>query len=92
MLFVSNMHVLMKFKGGKVVTLLANGSMIDQGKTEQSYLEGESHEIVGESHIYKEKKTVLVEIDQGEDSEFVVLQFDQTGKARTTGKFDAFKE
>ena len=32
MLFVTNIHVLLKFKGGKAVTLLSNGNIVAQPK------------------------------------------------------------
>jgi len=39
MLFVSNNHVLLKFRGGKAVTLLSNGSIISQTERVQRALE-----------------------------------------------------
>ena len=59
MIFVSNIHVLLKFRGGKAVTLLSNGSIIPQDLRIQGYLE--NSKVIGESQIYKGKKTVLLE-------------------------------
>ena len=43
MLFVSNSHVLLKFRGGKAVVLLSNGSIISQRENRvQKFLEENS--------------------------------------------------
>ena len=65
MLFVSNTHVLLRLRGGKTVTLMANGSIIPQSSRVQKFLE-EHSKVVGESQIYKGRKTVLLEQCYGE--------------------------
>ena len=77
MLFVSNNHVLMKFRGGKTVTLLSNGCIVHQDKRVKRYLE-ENSTIVGESQISRSKKIVLLEQKYGVENEksvIVALQF-----------------
>ena len=83
MLFVSNNHVLMKFKGGKAVTLLSNGCIIHQTDRVQKVLE-DNCRVVGESQIFESKKTVLLEQEYGETLNkvrYVALQFESTGLA-----------
>lgn len=90
MLFVSNNHVLMKFRGGKAVTLLSNGCIIHQTDRVQRILE-ENTSVVGESQIFKGKKTVLLLQEYGETLEkerFVALQFNSEGLAELVGIFD----
>lgn len=64
MLFVTNTHVLVKFNGGKAVTLLSNGSIVSQPKRIQQHLE--DCEIIGESQFSEGKKNVLLEQKYGE--------------------------
>lgn len=83
----------MKFRGGKAVTLLSNGCISTQLKRVQDYLEKNS-KVVGESQIYRGKKTVLLEQeygDNGEKSKFVSLSFDSEGLANVVGIYDEFK-
>lgn len=94
MLFVSNNHVLMKFRGGKTATLLSNGCIIHQDKRVKRYLE-ENSTIIGESQISKGKKIVLLEQKYGVEAEkevVVALQFNSLGKAQVIATFDEFKE
>jgi len=70
MLFVSNVHVLLKFRGGKAVTLLSNGCILHQTDRVQRFLE-ENSQVIGESQIYKGKKTVLLEQEYGDNLEYV---------------------
>ncbi len=90
MLFVSNNHVLMKFKGGKAVTLLSNGCIIHQTDRVQKVLE-DNCRVVGESQVYESKKTVLLEQEYGDTlnkSRFVALQFESNGLAQIVGIFN----
>ena len=64
MYFVSNTHVLLKFNGGKAVTLLSNGSIVPQRPRVQRYLE--DSEVIGESQISNGKKNILLEQKYGE--------------------------
>ena len=93
MLFISNNHVLMKFRGGKSVTLLSNGSILHQEARIQVYLDQNS-KIVGESQIYKGKKTVLLEQKDGEESEkktrYIALQFDSFGIGKLVGIYNDY--
>ena len=94
MLFVSNNHVLMKFRGGKTVTLLSNGCIVHQEKRVQRYLE-ENSTIIGESQINRSKKIILLEQRYGVELEFsviVALEFNQLGKAQVLATFDQYKE
>jgi hypothetical protein len=90
MLFVSNVHILLKFRGGKTVTLLSNGCIIHQTDRVQRLLDTKS-KVIGESQIYKGVKTVLLEQAYGDTVELVrlvALQFDKTGLASVVGMFD----
>ena len=60
MLFVSNNHVLCQFRGGQAVTMLSNGSIIDQNDRMADHL-GVKSVIVGESVLQQGKKLVLLE-------------------------------
>ena len=60
MLFVTNNHILIKFKGGKAVTLLSNGNIVSQKAAVQKILDEQSV-VVGESQIIKGQKTILLE-------------------------------
>ena len=94
MLFVSNQHVFIKFRGGKIVTLLSNGSIIHQDDLIQALLE-KSTRFLGESQIFKGKKFLLLEEDYGEDARqevrYVALQFEPTGKARCVGIYESYE-
>ena len=72
MLFVSNNHVLLKFRGGKTVTLLSNGCIIHQEKRVKRYLE-ENSTIIGESQISKSKKIILLEQTYGLENDKSVI-------------------
>ena len=94
MLFVSNNHVLMKFRGGKTVTLLSNGCIVHQDKRVKRYLE-ENSTIIGESQISRSKKIVLLEQKYGVENEksvIVALQFNSLGRAQVVATFDEYKE
>ena len=69
MLFVSNNLVLMKFRGGKTVTLYSNGCILHQDKRVKRYLE-ENSRIVGESQIYRSKKILLIQQEYGEEKDW----------------------
>ena len=47
LLFISNYHILCKFRGGQTVTMLSNGSIVHQNEQVQRRLDASS--IVGES-------------------------------------------
>ena len=94
MLFVSNQHVLLKFRGGKAVTLLSNGDIIHQEKHNYSYLE-DAKRIIGESQVFNGKKTILLEQkygDKDEKSRHITMQFSERGKAILFGVFNDFKQ
>ena len=94
MIFVSNNHVLMRFRGGKTVTLLSNGCIVHQDKRVKRYLE-ENSKIVGESQISLSKKIVLLEQAYGEELEkfrHVALQFNSLGKAQVVAIFDQYRD
>ena len=94
MLFVTNSHVLVNFRGGKTITLLANGSIIHQESRIQDNLE-KSERVIGESQLYMGKKTVLLEDEFGENNEYIrhiALRFSRRGEARLVGVFDDFKK
>jgi hypothetical protein len=83
-------HILLKFRGGKTVTLLSNGCIIHQTDRVQRLLDTKS-KVIGESQIYKGVKTVLLEQAYGDTVELVrlvALQFDKTGLASVVGMFD----
>ena len=93
MLFVTNHHVLLNFRGGKSVTLLANGSIIHQESRVQDQLE-KSERVIGESQLYQGKKTVLLEDEYGENNEkvrHIALRFTKRGQASLVGIFEDFK-
>ena len=90
MLFVTNNHVLLKFRGGKAVTLMSNGSSVPQTDRVQRILE-ENATVVGESQIFNSQKTVLIKQEYGEDLQFeryVALKFSSDGLATVVGIFD----
>lgn len=99
MLFVSNGHILVKFrdannKPGKAVTLLSNGCMVEQLPRIQKYLDTNSS-VVGESQITKGVKIVLLQQYYGENEEksrLVALEFNKHGLAEVVGIFDEYKE
>ena len=62
--FVSNTHILIKFRGGKTVTLLANGSILHQERALQHRLE-EAEKVIGESQVYRGHKTLLFQGSYG---------------------------
>ena len=70
MLFVSNMYVLVKFRGGKSATLMLNGSIIHQESRIKDLLDN-SEKVIGESQVFRGKKTVLFEDEFGENNEQV---------------------
>lgn len=77
MLFVSNTHVLLRLRGGKTVTIMANGSIVPQLPRVQKLLE-ENSRVVGESQIYNGRKTVLLEQKYGDSAKqirYVALLF-----------------
>ena len=89
MLFVSNTHVLLKFNGGKAVTLLSNGSIIAQSTRIQRVLE-ESN-VIGESQIYNGRKGVLLEQKYGypnPKTRILLLSFGTDGMAEIVGSYD----
>lgn len=92
MLFVSNLHVLIKFRGDKAVTLLSNGCILQQEDRIQRYIE-EHSKIVGESQIYRGNKTVLFEQKHGDELDkkrHIGLQFNSSGLATRAGIFNDF--
>ena len=89
MLFVSNTHVLLKFNGGKAVTLLSNGSIVPQLPRIQGYLE--DSEVIGESQISNGKKNVLLYQKYGETKNqirYICLQFSSDGLGELVGIYD----
>ena len=69
MLFVSDSHILCKFKGGKAVVIQINGIVIPQEPKLQSMLD-QSESILSQSNIHYGHKFVLLMINFGnEDSE-----------------------
>ena len=96
MLFVTNQHVLLKFRGGKAVTLLSNGSVIHQEPRVQDLLE-KCEKIIGESQIFRGKKYLILE-DEYQDADlkdkvrFVALQFRYTGLAACVGIYEDYKD
>ena len=94
MLFVSNSHVLINFRGGKSVILLSNGSIIHQEKRVQELLE-KSERVIAESQLYLGKKTVLLEDEYGEHNEnmrHIGLQFNKHGYAQLVGIFEDYRK
>ena len=94
MLFISNLHVLVSFKGGKVITLLANGSLIHQQNRVQDLLDS-YEKIICESQIFQGKKTVLFEDvyykDQNDEKvRHMILQFNEEGIGEVQGIFYDF--
>lgn len=90
MLFVSNTHVLLRLRGGKTVTIMANGSIVPQLPRVQKLLE-ENSRVVGESQIYNGRKTVLLEQKYGDSAKqirYVALLFQQNGIGQLVGIFD----
>lgn len=59
MYFVSNNHVLIKLRGGTILTLINNGCIIHQPDAVQAYLKIKNSKIVGESQ--GGKKTLILE-------------------------------
>ena len=81
MLFVTNNHILLKFRGGKAVTLLSNGNIVSQRATVQKILDEQSI-VVGESQIIDGQKTILLEqlqVKNLEKTRHVALRFDLNG-------------
>ena len=94
MLFVSNHHVLCKFRGGPSVTMLSNGSILHQENRVANHL-GVNSAIVGESLLQQGKKLVLIEQSYGEKLEqkrLILLKFNQDGEASEEGIFENYLE
>ena len=92
MLFVSNNHILLKLRGGKTITLLPNGSIVHQESKIQEMLE-DSEYVIGESQMYRGRKTLLFEDQYGDSNEHlqhVTMQFTQDGAAKLVGVFQDY--
>ena len=91
MLFVSDSHILLKFKGGKAVIIQINGIVAPQDAKVQEHLD-ESIEVICQSNICNGKKFLLLKrLYGGENSEkerYVCLRFEETGQGVVVGKFD----
>ena len=90
MLFISNMHVLLRLRGGKTVTLQANGSVLTQEPLVQKLLE-ENSKVVGESKICNGRKIVVLEKRYGiglNALQYMCLKFSTDGKGSLVGIFD----
>ena len=88
MYFVSNYYVLIKFRGGDLLTLYENGLIVMQPEDVRKYFNGDS-KIVGESQ--GGKKTLLLEIKTGgglDIEQHVALQFGADGLAKVVGIYD----
>ena len=90
MLFVSNQHILVRFNGGKTVTLRSNGAIVHQSARVQDLLDKENAIIVCESQVEFGKK-FLVLYDK-DDKDIVVLKFGSDGKAEIVGRFNKVKD
>ena len=93
MLFVSNYHILVKFKGYKAATLLTNGSVHMQDAQVQKEIEENSSKVVAESQLHAGYKTVLFEQQRKEKNEdethvaYVALRFNSVGEASKVGEY-----
>ena len=95
MLFVSNNHILCKFRGGQSATMLSNGSIVLQKDQVADHL-GIKSVIVGESALQQgKKKLVLLEKSHGEMPEtksYILVNFGQDGKASEQGIYQDYHE
>ena len=92
MFFVSNNHVLVKFKYGKTVLCMSNGSVID---IKDDRLRGEFFEndhcgkIKGQSVLYEDKK-YLSYVQREED--LIVLKFEDHADVKFVASVDYIRE
>lgn len=85
MIFVSNCHILVQFKNKMYITFKANGSICEQSKEVQQYLDHASKKL-SESVLENNTKYFALLCNEEEGPTVVVLFFN-SGKARTVAKF-----
>ena len=88
--FVSNQHILVRFRGGKTVTLRSNGSIISQRSRVQDILDKESCRIVIQTNVQFGK--MFLTLLDSEEKDLIVLVFGSDGKGDVVGTFDVSKK
>ena len=89
-LFVTNNHVLVKFRFGKIVTFRANGNIVFQSRMVQDYLDSDP-KLIPQSAVKRGKRLVALDIkeDIGKRN-LIVLEFTEAGVAECVGIFNNY--
>ena len=90
-LFVTNQHLLIKFKSGKTIVFLINGIVVPQKEAIQRYFD--TSPIVSQSFVNNGRKTILLRKRHSSQdyfrNQYICIQFQENGLASIIGKFDA---
>ena len=94
MFFVSNVHILVRFRGNKTVILQSNGAIVRQtSRNVQSQLDDKASQIVGQSFVEFGKKFVAIYNNSDAQEKVIdVLRFDKDGQAMIVGHFIQVKD
>ena len=89
MLFITNEHVLVQFRFGKIVIFNVNGKVVPQNKEVQKIL-NRRPTIVAQSHVKRGMTFVALEVREISKRDMISLEFHETGKAKVVGIFENY--
>ena len=92
MYFVSNQHILVRFKDSKTVTLRSNGTIVNQHQRVQEILDNQNASIVASTDVEFGKMFLTLFIVENNIKELRTLVFGSDGKAELVGIFNASKK
>ena len=92
MYFVSNQHILVRFKDSKTVTLRSNGTIVNQHQRVQEILDNQNASIVAATDVEFGKMFLTLFIVENNNKELRTLVFGSDGKAELIGIFNASKK
>ena len=92
MYFVSNQHILVRFKDSKTVTLRSNGTIINQHQRVQEILDNQNASIVAATNVEFGKMYLTLFIEENNNKEYRTFVFGSDGKAELIGIFAASKK
>ena len=85
MYFVSNQHILVRFKDSKTVTLRSNGTIVNQAKRVQDILDNQNASIVAATNV--EFGKMFLTLFDSSEKELKTLFFNSYGEAELVGIF-----
>ena len=90
MYFVSNQHILVRFKDSKTVTLRSNGTIVNQIQRVQEILDNKNTSVVAATNV--EFGKMFLTLFDSSEKELRTLVFGSDGKAELVGIFTASKK